>query len=64
MYHPSRKISRRFALNVLWRSIIYAPQHGTPIEVIDVGETALDEDTFDEYLTEIKEHYTADKVNL
>jgi hypothetical protein len=30
--------------------------------VIDIGETALDEDTFDEYLTEIKEHYTADKV--
>jgi len=27
-----------------------------------MGETALDEETFDEYLQEIGQHYTADKV--
>jgi hypothetical protein len=27
-----------------------------------MGETSLDEDTFNEYLAEMKEHYTADKV--
>ncbi|KAI0755121.1 PPPDE putative peptidase domain-containing protein [Daedaleopsis nitida] len=38
--------------------------HGTPLQVIDMGETALDEETFDEYLAEIREHYTADKYHL
>ena len=28
-----------------------------------MGETALDEDTFNEYLEEMKEHYTAEKVS-
>lgn len=28
-----------------------------------MGETALDQDTFNDYLQEIKEHYTADKVS-
>ena len=37
-------------------------QHGAPLEILDMGETSLDEDTFDEYLSELKEHYTADKV--
>ena len=27
-----------------------------------MGETAIDEDTFEEYLNEMKDHYTADKV--
>jgi hypothetical protein len=27
-----------------------------------MGETALDEDIFDEYLMEMKNHYTAEKV--
>ncbi|KAI0688955.1 PPPDE putative peptidase domain-containing protein [Earliella scabrosa] len=36
--------------------------HGTPLQVIDMGETAIDEETFDEYLAEIRDHYTADKV--
>jgi hypothetical protein len=31
--------------------------------VIDVGETALDEETFNEYLGEMRQHYTADKVS-
>ncbi|KAF8968944.1 PPPDE putative peptidase domain-containing protein [Flammula alnicola] len=28
----------------------------------NIGETALDEETFDEYLHEMKQHYTADKI--
>jgi hypothetical protein len=32
--------------------------------VLDLGETALDEDTFDEYLIEMKDHYTAEKVGF
>lgn len=38
-------------------------QHGSPLQVVDMGETAIDEETFDEYLEEIREHYTADKVS-
>ena len=30
--------------------------------MVDLGETAIDEDTFNEYLAEISQHYTADKV--
>lgn len=28
-----------------------------------MGETAIDEETFQEYLNEMREHYTADKVS-
>ena len=28
-----------------------------------MGETAIDEDTFEEYLNEMRDHYTADKVS-
>lgn len=28
-----------------------------------MGETSIDEDTFEEYLTEMRDHYTADKVS-
>jgi hypothetical protein len=28
-----------------------------------MGETSIDQVTFDEYLAEIREHYTADKVS-
>ncbi|KAF8583356.1 DUF862-domain-containing protein [Ramaria rubella] len=38
--------------------------HGTPIHVIDIGETAIDQETFEQYLSEIREHYTADKYHL
>jgi hypothetical protein len=38
-------------------------QHGNPHQILDMGETALDEDTFNEYLTEMRDHYTADKVS-
>ncbi|KAL1660602.1 PPPDE putative peptidase domain-containing protein [Schizophyllum commune] len=38
--------------------------HGQPLEVIDMGETAIDEETFNEYLEEMRQHYTADKYHL
>ncbi|KIM42944.1 hypothetical protein M413DRAFT_443767 [Hebeloma cylindrosporum] len=38
--------------------------HGAPLQIIDIGETALDEATFDEYLEEMRAHYTADKYHL
>ncbi|KAF9778668.1 PPPDE putative peptidase domain-containing protein [Thelephora terrestris] len=41
-----------------------ASHHGQPLQVLDMGETALDEDTFDEYLVEMMNHYTAEKYHL
>ncbi|KAH9847895.1 DUF862-domain-containing protein [Lenzites betulinus] len=38
--------------------------HGRPLQIVDMGETAIDEDTFNEYLEEMREHYTADKYHL
>ncbi|KAF5374136.1 hypothetical protein D9615_008883 [Tricholomella constricta] len=38
--------------------------HGAPLQVIDLGETAIDEETFNEYVMEMKDHYTADKYHL
>ncbi|KAJ1303148.1 hypothetical protein OPQ81_011349 [Rhizoctonia solani] len=38
--------------------------HGQPLQIIDFGETAIDEETFNDYLNEISEHYTADKYHL
>ncbi|KAH9047716.1 DUF862-domain-containing protein [Lactarius hengduanensis] len=38
--------------------------HGQPLQILDMGETALDEEVFEEYLGEMREHYTADKVCL
>jgi hypothetical protein len=37
-------------------------QHGAPMQVLDMGETSIDEETFIEYLEEMRSHYTADKV--
>jgi desumoylating isopeptidase 1 len=37
-------------------------QHGRPHQVVDMGETALDEGTFNEYIQEMRQMYTADKV--
>lgn len=37
-------------------------KHGQPVQVLDMGETALDQETFNDYLTEMRTHYTADKV--
>ncbi|KAF7365360.1 hypothetical protein MVEN_00408000 [Mycena venus] len=38
--------------------------HGQPLQVVDLGETALDEETWEEYLTDMRVHYTADKYHL
>lgn len=38
-------------------------QHGRPLQIVDMGETAIDEDTFNEYLQEMRQVYTADKVS-
>ncbi|KAI0345887.1 DUF862-domain-containing protein [Trametopsis cervina] len=38
--------------------------HGRPLQVIDMGQTAIDETTFQEFLDEMRDHYTADKVNF
>ncbi|KAG9315613.1 Choline/Carnitine o-acyltransferase-domain-containing protein [Chiua virens] len=35
---------------------------GAPLRIIDVGETAIDQETFNQYLTAMRDHYTADKV--
>lgn len=34
------------------------------MQVLDMGETHLDEDTFDEYLIEIRDNYTPEKVRF
>ena len=39
-------------------------QHGQPLQVVDMGETMIDEETFDDYLQELSEVYTADKVRI
>ncbi|THH11667.1 hypothetical protein EW145_g508 [Phellinidium pouzarii] len=38
--------------------------HGEPLQVVDMGETAIDEDTFNDYLQEMSAVYTADKYHL
>ncbi|KAF4617546.1 hypothetical protein D9613_005689 [Agrocybe pediades] len=38
--------------------------HGQPLQIIDMGETSIDEDTFNDYLNEMRQHYTADKYHL
>ncbi|QRW06303.1 ATP-dependent RNA helicase DHX8 [Ceratobasidium sp. AG-Ba] len=38
--------------------------HGQPLQIIEFGDTAIDEETFNEYLTEIRQQYTADKYHL
>ncbi|TFY64170.1 hypothetical protein EVG20_g6040 [Dentipellis fragilis] len=37
---------------------------GQPLQIVDMGETAIDEPTFEEYLSEMRQHYTADKYHL
>ncbi|KAG8902083.1 hypothetical protein FRC00_002002 [Tulasnella sp. 408] len=36
--------------------------HGRPLKIEDVGETDIDEDTFWEYISEIQQEWTGDKV--
>ncbi|KAJ6584791.1 PPPDE putative peptidase domain-containing protein [Mycena capillaripes] len=38
--------------------------HGQPLQVVDLGETAIDQDTWQEYLDEMRDFYTADKYHL
>ncbi|KAJ3777931.1 PPPDE putative peptidase domain-containing protein [Lentinula raphanica] len=38
--------------------------HGNPLHIVDLGTTSIDEETFNEYLDEMREHYTADKYHL
>ncbi len=36
---------------------------GQPLEIVDLGETEIDEATFWEYIESMREHYTPDKVS-
>ncbi|KAJ7254321.1 PPPDE putative peptidase domain-containing protein [Mycena haematopus] len=38
--------------------------HGQPLQVVDLGETAIDQETWEEYLQEMRDHYTAEKYHL
>jgi len=38
--------------------------YGLPVHIIDIGETEVDEETFHEYLQEMRQQYTADKYHL
>ncbi|KAJ6508961.1 PPPDE putative peptidase domain-containing protein [Mycena sanguinolenta] len=38
--------------------------HGQPLQVVDLGETSIDQETWEEYLQEMRDHYTADKYHL
>ncbi|KAJ7645496.1 PPPDE putative peptidase domain-containing protein [Mycena polygramma] len=38
--------------------------HGQPLQIVDLGETAIDEETWQEYLDEMRDHYTVDKYHL
>ncbi|KZP01383.1 DUF862-domain-containing protein [Calocera viscosa TUFC12733] len=38
--------------------------HGRPLQVVDMGTTQIDEETFMDYLGEMRSHYTADKYHL
>ncbi|KAG2737407.1 DUF862-domain-containing protein, partial [Suillus brevipes Sb2] len=59
---------------VFWNEIFYGQgicevepgrsHHGSLLRVIGMGDTCIDEQTFAEYLSQIKEHYTADKYHL
>jgi hypothetical protein len=39
-------------------------QLGQPLRIADLGESGIDEDTFREYINEIRTVYTADKYHL
>lgn len=38
--------------------------HGQPQQILDMGETELDEETFNEYIESLSEEYTAEKYHL
>lgn len=37
---------------------------GQPFRIVEMGETAIDEDTFEQYLSEMGQQFTADKYHL
>jgi hypothetical protein len=37
-------------------------QYGRPVQILDMGYTDLDEETWKDYLDEMRLHYTAEKV--
>ena len=39
-------------------------QHGSPIWIVDMGGTAIDEDTFNDYLAAMREQYIAVEVRV
>lgn len=39
-------------------------QHGAPLHRLDMGTTEISEEIFEEYLTDLKELYTADRYHL
>lgn len=39
-------------------------QHGQPQQIVDVGQTEIDEMMFEGFLDELRETYTADKVSV
>nr|ODN92616.1 hypothetical protein L203_00895 [Cryptococcus depauperatus CBS 7841] len=41
-----------------------ATHHGPPLHIIDVGETHIDQDTFNEYIASLGEMYTPSKYHL
>lgn len=45
------------------RRLIAVLQNEELVQIIDMGETAIDEETFDEYLDQMRDRYTADKVS-
>ncbi|CAL1713052.1 unnamed protein product [Somion occarium] len=69
-----RNLNRHTSVVVFGREIFYGQgisithpgqsHHGNPLRMVDVGQTDIDEETFEEYLTEMRQHYTADKYHL
>lgn len=39
-------------------------QHGQPIQTIDCGTTEIPQEVFDDYLSDLKERYTAGAYHL
>ncbi|KAL4073110.1 putative DUF862-domain-containing protein [Scleroderma yunnanense] len=38
--------------------------YGRPLRVVDMGETAIDEETFEQYIMAMREQYTLDKYHF
>jgi hypothetical protein len=60
--HPGQTHARLITLAAHPLLISLILQHGRPLEICDLGETEIDEATFDEYISELRAHYTPEKV--